>query len=264
MVCTSTVWNQLSNRILSVDRIREVDRIAVERFGMHSLVLMENAALVCVRWLEQHLPDAREAVVLCGRGNNGGDGLAIARHLRVLGWVCRVVVLGPIHKMSADARANLEILLAGGGSDLLLWDETSGDVVEGSESREASASERKTPPKENELRMQLIEWLAESNVVIDAMLGTGATGEPKEPLSDWIALANQAVTRRIAIDIPTGWNATTGDESVNTFRADATLTFVARKPAMALPTAGRVLGEIVVLPIGIPEELIQELLATDG
>ena len=270
MVRTSTVWNQLSNRILSVDRSREVDRIAVERYRMHSLVLMENAALGCVRWLEQHLPDACKAVVLCGRGNNGGDGLAIARHLRVLGWVCRVVVLGPIHKMSADARANLEILLAGGGSDLLVWEEGQGGVSElrvGSVS-EASHSELKAPPKKNEQRGQLharlIEWLVESDVVIDAMLGTGATGEPKEPLSDWIALANQAVTRRIAIDIPTGWNATTGDESVNTFRADATLTFVARKPAMAFPTAGRVLGEVAVLPIGIPEELIQELLASDG
>lgn len=235
---TSTAWKQLAGRFLTVEQIREVDRVAVERFRMNSLVLMENAALGCVRWLENRFTDGRTAVILCGRGNNGGDGLAIARHLRVLGWSCQVVVLGPPEKMSADARANLEILVAGGGCDLLLWDESQ--------------------PDDSRI-LTLQQWIGSATVIIDAMLGTGASGEPKAPLSDWIDLANQTSAQKVAIDIPTGWDATTGERSQNTFKADATLTFVALKPAMVVPTAAEHLGEIVVLPIGIPEGQIEEL-----
>ncbi len=80
---TSTVWNELARRILTVQQIRDVDRVAIEQYGMSSLVLMENAAQGCVHWLRGKFPTPSSAVVLCGRGNNGGDGLAIARHLRV-------------------------------------------------------------------------------------------------------------------------------------------------------------------------------------
>ena len=240
MTQSSTAWKELSERFLSVAQIRDIDRVAVERFHMNSLVLMENAALGCVRWIESRFPEGDEALILCGRGNNGGDGLAIARHLRVLGWTCRVVVAGPLEKMSTDARANLEILLAGGGRDLLRWD----DQLEDS-------SQNAT----------LQTWLDSADVIIDAMLGTGASGEPKPPLKSWINLANQSNAQRVAIDIPTGWDATTGESSESTFKADATLTFVAHKAAMAQPAAAKLLGEIVVLPIGIPEEQIEELLA---
>ena len=238
---TSTAWKQLANRFLTVEQIREVDRTAVERFRMNSLVLMENAALGCVGWLADRFPEGGNAVILCGRGNNGGDGLAITRHLRVLGWNCRVAVLGPIEKMTDDAHANLEILIAGGGRDLLQWGEKQQFSLQSS---------------------TLEEWISSATVIIDAMLGTGASGEPKAPLANWISLANHANALRVAIDIPTGWDATTGAISDNTFNADATLTFVARKPAMRLPTAAMLLGEIVVLPIGIPEEQIEELLET--
>jgi NAD(P)H-hydrate epimerase len=240
---SSTAWKQLANRFLTVAQIREIDHVAVERYRMNSLVLMENAALGCVRWLENRFSDGGQAIILCGRGNNGGDGLAIARHLRVLGWMCQVAVAGPLERMSADAQANLEILIAGGGRELLLWRDHLPD-----------SSQTAT----------LQKWLASANVIIDAMLGTGASGEPQTPLSEWIRMANQSNGQRVAIDIPTGWDATTGEASEHTFKADATLTFVARKPAMALPTASKVLGEIFVLPIGIPQEQIEELLvATD-
>lgn len=242
MQSTCTALNRLMQRVLSVAQIREIDRVAIERFHMHSLVLMENAAIGCVRWLAERVSQSAEVVVLCGRGNNGGDGLAIARHLRVLGYTCRVVVLGPVEKMSADARANLEILVAGGSRDLLLWND-------------APESDQRL-----ESQLQLEHWLATASVVIDAMLGTGATGEPRDPLPSWINAANQKSATRIAIDVPTGWNATTGDSATAVFKADATLTFVARKPAMASTDSSRILGEIVVVPIGIPVELIEELL----
>lgn len=239
----STAWRQLAERVLSVDQIRDVDRVAVERYRMNSLVLMENAALGCVNWIESRFPERDSAVILCGNGNNGGDGLAIARHLRVSGWSCKVVVLGPAEKMSADARANFEILRAGGGCELLVWNETL-DATQ--------------------LSACVQEWIDSGSLIVDAMLGTGAAGAPREPMGAWINWANNSSASRVAIDIPTGWDATTGLMSKNNFKAEATLTFVALKPAMAKPAARKLLGEIVVLPIGIPEEQIEELLAANA
>lgn len=234
-----TTWQQLANQVLSIEQLREVDRHAIDKYHMNSLVLMENAALGCVRWLDLHFDAGTTVVILCGRGNNGGDGLAIARHLRVLGWTCHVLLSGPAELLSRDARANWQILDAGGGQHLVLWP---------------------TEHCTDEVRRQVAIWIATADVVIDAMLGTGASGVPRTPYCDWIQLANASKAYRVAIDIPSGWNAANGIRSEPTFVANATLTFVAKKPAMVLASAASILGELVVLPIGIPEEYIRELL----
>ena len=241
MMNLPTAWEQLTNRVLTVEQIRAVDRQAIEKYHMHSLVLMENAALGCVHWLNSHFGSGTTAVILCGRGNNGGDGLAIARHLRVLGWRCRVLLLGPTELLSQDARANWQILESAGGHDLVVWH----------------------PDGPNELPTFAESWFASANVVLDAMLGTGASGNPRAPFCDWITLANASHAQRIAIDIPTGWDAMTGTVAESTFLPHATLTFVAKKPAMVAQGAAQLLGEIVVLPIGIPEEHIRELLGLE-
>ena len=249
-----TAWQQLKQRTLSVETIRQVDRTAVERFGMNSLVLMENAAIQCALWLQVNFALSR-TLILCGRGNNGGDGLAIARHLRLAGWPCQVNQLGPIEKLTPDAQANWRILTQGTGhrpmiglgfqpvSDLgenLLWDPTtSGSSLVDSE-RSASG--------------------LEPELIIDALLGSGAQGAPRAPMNDWIERANACSAKRIAIDIPSGLDATTGQPAQPTFRADATLTFVARKVGFQSAAAQEYLGTIEVLPIGIPTQLIEELL----
>jgi len=243
---------QLRGRTLSVDLIRQVDRMAVERFGMHSLVLMENAALACARWLDawpklrrpisdQTLTStsfrvAGRATMLCGRGNNGGDGLAIARHLRAEGWHCDVFVLGPLDGLSSDARANLEILTAVDTRAVVIVD------------------------AEDALESLVDVSIDAADVVIDAMLGSGARGAPRPPLDRWINRANAASALRVAIDIPTGLDAASGDVAETVLLADITLTFVALKPGFHRLAAQRVLGEVIVMPIGIPVELIRELL----
>ena len=103
--------------------------------------------------------------------------------------------------------------------------------------------------------------IAAADVVVDAMLGSGASGPPRDPFDHWIEIANNARAQRVAIDIPTGLNADSGEVAQPTFMAHATLTFVARKPGFQSPQARQVLGEVVVMPIGIPVELIEELLA---
>lgn len=232
-----TAWQQLKERALSIEAIRAVDQTAIDRYGMNSLVLMENAALGSAQWIIQNFAPS-QTVLLCGRGNNGGDGLAIARHLRLAGWPCRVIQLGPIEKLSADARANWHILTARDRAHCILCDES----------------------RAIELQNEISQHIRQAEIIIDALLGSGAKGHPRPPLSDWIELANQAKGVRIAIDIPSGLDATSGQPSATTFQAQATLTFVARKLGFATPAAQAYLGKVEVLPIGIPVELIEEIL----
>lgn len=225
---------RLSSSVLSTKQVRAVDQIAVARFGMHSLVLMENAALGCVNWIRARFANPIKTIVLCGQGNNGGDGLAITRHLRCHGWDCQAYMPGPIEKFSTDAAHQASILQAGNGRGL--------KVVSPAESS------------------PVVDSVGSAQLIIDAMLGTGASGNPRSPIADWIRAANASTAFRLAIDIPTGVNADSGQLSDPTFQADATLTFVALKPSMQNRQASHIFGQITVLPIGIPEQLIEELL----
>lgn len=239
----SSPLEQLSACVLSTEQVRQVDGRAVEAYGMHSLVLMENAALGCVAWIRGRIgtpvsgQNYPKTVILCGAGNNGGDGLVIARHLRTLGWRCDVFVLGPIEKLCGDARANAQILLTG-DADGIVW----------------CAGEE---PVDESLRGAL----ADAELIVDAMLGTGFQGAPRPPFDDWIQHANRSHGFRLAIDIPTGVDAMTGQRVGPAFAADATLTFVARKPAMANPQTKGLFGQVSVVPIGIPLGLIEEIVA---
>ncbi len=233
-----TAWNLLKQSVLSTAQVRNIDQLAISRYGMNSLVLMENAALGCVAWLQQKFSVAQNTVILCGRGNNGGDGLAMMRHLRVRGWPCQLFLLGPREKLSDDARANLDILLAGRPDGI--------HILDGENAASFSAD--------------LQDHLSKASLIVDAMLGTGAQGEPRSPLSEWIQLANDSQCFRLAIDNPTGVDAETGQRAAAAFRADATLTFVAQKPAMIGDGARDRFGQLEVLPIGVPEQLLQEVL----
>lgn len=232
-----TAWNSLKQSVLTTEQVRRVDRVAMEKYHMHSLVLMENAALSCVSWLKNRYPEQPQTLILCGRGNNGGDGLVIARHLLAAGWDCCCLVLGPVDRLSADNHANWAILNASSPSKVHL--------VEG----DAAVSD------------DLKQEFAQGVLCIDAMLGTGVTGDPRSPFREWIEWSNASFGRRVAIDIPTGVNAETGEASECHFQADATLTFVAEKPAMQLKDAYKLFGDIEVCPIGLPAEMMEEILS---
>ncbi len=221
--------------VLSTVAIRNVDRRAIEHFGMDSLVLMENAASNCARWIVDHFPNRPATVILCGSGNNGGDGVVLARHLATLGWPCVCFVQGPLEKLTSDNLHNCQILLKGNCTALRILDSTSWN--------------------------QAIPDIASAELIIDAMLGTGAKGNPREPLASWIAAANQSHAAKLAIDIPTGIDADSGATGQLFFKTQYTLTFVARKPSMALLDATEKFGAIEVLPIGISAAQIEELIS---
>jgi hydroxyethylthiazole kinase-like uncharacterized protein yjeF len=195
--------------------MRATDRWAIEERGIPSLDLMERAGIGLAREVSRRIPDGRIAVV-CGKGNNGGDGYVAARHLRAEGRDVDVLTLVDVGELEGDARANLERL-------------------EGDPPREFAAAA-----------------LDGAACVVDAMLGTGFSGEPREPVAGAIAAINASGARVVAADIPSGTDASTGEVAAEAVRAEATATFHAAKPALWIEPGKTHAGETVVIDIGIP------------
>ncbi len=209
--------------ILSRNRTRQVDRWAIERLGLPGVVLMENAGAGVARRLGE-LGCSGPVVILCGPGNNGGDGFVLARHLanREVPVVCRLPFApdrysgdAATHRRVAE-RLGLPIETPASADEAVTWNGTHAP-----------------------------EW------IVDALLGTGAVGELREPIRSWVAAANRSPARRLAVDLPTGLDADTGERCEPTFRAEETVTFVAVKPGLVKPENDSVVGRITVVDIGV-------------
>lgn len=215
---------------LSREQVREVDRRAIEEYGMSGLVLMENAGRGCVDVLCT-LGIRGPVVIGCGRGNNAGDGFVIARHLDLRGHSVRVVLFGDAAELRGDAAANFAILTKCG---LPIRVVTQADDTDW------------------EAELSGADWL------VDALLGTGSRGQPRPPLDRVIARLNQHPARRLAVDLPSGLDCDTGEPAPTTFRADHTCTFVAAKSGFASAAARPYLGQLHILDIGAPRNLVEE------
>jgi NAD(P)H-hydrate epimerase len=218
---------------LSREQVRQVDRRAIEAYGISGLVLMENAGRGCVEKLCQ-LGVSGPVVICCGRGNNAGDGFVIARHLDLRGCEVRVLVFCDPSDLRGDAATNFSILAK---CDVPMH-VVSDAVATSWESAFDGA-----------------QWL------VDALLGTGSRGQPRPPLDRVIQRLNQQQSIRMAVDLPSGLDCDTGEPAPITFRADHTCTFVAAKTGFSFPQALEYLGQVHVLDIGAPKKLIAEILA---
>jgi NAD(P)H-hydrate epimerase len=214
----------MSVPILNRDQSREVDRRAINELGFTGLVLMENAGRGCVDLLER-LGIGGPVVILCGKGNNAGDGFVIARHLAIRGHDCHVVCLCATAELRGDAASNFSILA--------------------------------------KLNVPILESLAAArdiaaDWIVDAMLGTGATGEPRAPFDAAIDWMNAQTAKKLAVDVPSGLDCDTGEPSKHTVRADHTCTFAAMKIGFTLAAAKAYVGEVHVCDIGIPPSLFRD------
>jgi NAD(P)H-hydrate epimerase len=222
----------MSPLVLTRAQVRQVDRRALEEYGMSSLVLMENAGRGCADVLVQ-LGVGGPVVIACGRGNNGGDGFVVARHLDLRGFSVRVVLCCRPESLTGDAAANYGILVK---SDVAIF--PMGDAFQADVFRDL---------------LRNADW------VVDALLGTGATGEPRSPYREVIAALNASPARKLAVDLPSGLDCDTGQPSSFTFRADHTCTFVAAKPGFFVEEAMSYVGQLHVRDIGAPRKLIESL-----
>ncbi len=239
--------------ILTRNQCREIDRRAVEEYGIASLVLMENAGRGCVDVLEQLGIDG-PIVILCGKGNNAGDGFVIARHLEIRGHTCRVLLLSPPHKLRGDAATNFAILQK---ADVPII-----DLVVGAGRASAGSGDPRTtsPPTDTVLIKQLDEHAHNAAWLIDALLGTGAVGNPRPPFDTAIDWMNSHSAKRLAVDVPSGLDCDTGQPSIHTVRADHTCTFAAMKIGFTQPATKPCTGTIHVCDIGVPRRLIDAVL----
>jgi len=213
-------------------QVREVDRRAIEQYGLSGLVLMENAGRGVVEVLCR-LAVAAPVVLCCGKGNNAGDGFVIARHLDLRGIRTQTLIFGDPAELRGDAAANFQVLSKAG----LSWRRLDPDA-------EPSA-----------LRAEL----QAAGVIVDALLGTGAQGAPRPPLATVIELINASGRPVVAVDLPSGLDCDTGAASPHTIRAQHTCTFVAAKPGLLTPSAQHYVGELHIVDIGVPRKLIEEL-----
>ena len=225
--------------MLTREECRSADKIAIETFRIPSVVLMENAGRSCAETLLWHSPQfalqEQAVVILCGPGNNGGDGFVIARHLYNRGIDVEVVLFARPEKYRSDALLNLDAL-----SRLRM------KVVE----FDSDWSLELTLSKFSRVRRKKTTW------IVDALLGTGATGEPRRAMATAIDASNRMDVRRLAVDIPTGVDANTGAVSKATFRANITCTFIDVKKGFENDEAKPFLGLVTVGDIGLPPEIL--------
>lgn len=188
---------------------------------------MENAGRGTVDVLER-LGISGPIVILSGKGNNAGDGFVIARHLEIRGHACKVLLLFPPSELTGDAATNFAIL-----------EKANVPIVE--------------TPDNFDAHSRGADW------IIDAMLGTGARGEPHPPLDAAIDWMNAQPARKLAVDVPSGLDCDTGTPAVRTIRADHTCTFAALKIGFTKPSAQPFLGTVHVCDIGTPPRLLEDV-----
>jgi NAD(P)H-hydrate epimerase len=223
-------------KIVTAEQMRNIDRRATERFGVPSIVLMENAAAAVVDAVFEHFADAERIAIFCGTGQNGGDGFAIARHLENRGVVPIVFVVGDRSHCTGDAATNLAICER---LSLPMYDVTDADSLE-----------------------DALVHAGDADVVVDAIFGTGLNRPAEGVFADTIRSVNELGLPIVAVDVPSGMNASSSTLLDPAIRAMLTVTFAAPKVCHVFEPAAVNCGEVVVADICIPTVAIDDENAT--
>ena len=216
-----------SMKIVAASEIRNIDRATSQRFGVPSLTLMENAGTAVAEFVVARYPLAERIGVICGKGNNGGDGFVAARKLKVAGKEVRIVLLAEPAELRGDA------------AEMFAKLPVAPVIVKSSE----------------DLKQEQARAVFESEVLLDAILGTGFKPPVSGLYAEAIRLMNASSAPVVAVDIPSGADADVmGEQTGAVARADAVVTFTAPRPAQVF---GRLTdGSTLIAPIGSPEEAI--------
>jgi NAD(P)H-hydrate epimerase len=218
--------------ILDNDGMREADRHTIEDLGVPGMVLMENAATGVVDAVRDVFPDARRILILCGPGNNGGDGFAASRHLHNGGLEVQLCLLGDPASLSPDAAANYRLAEAFGVPSAVVEDDD----------------------------LSLVEALLDdwpADLVVDALLGTGTDRPLAGRWAALVELVDASGVPVVAVDVPTGLNGSASEIPGPYLPADLTVTFAALKTCHVLPPACVACGEVAVVDIGIPPAALE-------
>ena len=216
-------------KVVTAEQMRHLDRRATEDYAVPSLLLMENAGIrvfVAVARLLEDAPDA-SVLVICGKGNNGGDGFVVARHLQDAGMRVTIALAADPEEIRGDAHTNLEI-----------------------------AFRMNIPALQVMEIVDLCEPLAECELVVDALFGTGMKGEAAGLAAEIVDAINDSGKTVVSVDLPSGLNADTGEVGEHCVWADETVTFAAPKIGLVTYPGAKYVGRLTVGDIGIPEPLL--------
>jgi NAD(P)H-hydrate epimerase len=222
---------------LTRDEVRELDRRAIEGFGVPGVVLMENAGRGCAELLMRLNPDRKPVVILCGPGNNGGDGFVIARHLDNAGWPISVQVFARHNRdRTGDAEINFDILFTSG----------------------IHFTQYRPDHFEQQHRDYFQKRFSPCGWVVDALFGTGLSRPLGAPFDEIVAQVSASGNPVLAVDIPSGLDCDTGEPLGPCVKATHTATFVAPKRGFLNPKAKEWTGEVHTIDIGAPRALVDE------
>jgi NAD(P)H-hydrate epimerase len=210
--------------------MQEIDRCAIDEFGISGIKLMENAGRCCVDEIISHYGNEGRAVIIAGKGNNGGDGYVIARLLSQRGWNVKVCVMAERARISGDAALNLERV----PQEFVHY-----------------------CPHEGQLPALHMEDLFQADVIVDAMLGTGLRSDISGVYMEAIELINASGRPVVAVDIPSGIHGTTGRVLGDAVRASTTITFAFAKLGHVLYPGAEYTGRLIIADIGIPPQLME-------
>ncbi|MCA9398567.1 MAG: NAD(P)H-hydrate epimerase [Candidatus Omnitrophica bacterium] len=223
----------MRQKTLTVKQIQTLDDVAICQYGVPSIALMENAGKAVADEIIRQLKRKShpKVVVICGLGNNAGDGFVTARHLLNAGIKINVYLIGSAKKLKQDAAINYQILTRLKHPVFVL--------------------DKRSPA--------LVRKLKEADIVVDAIFGVGLNREIKGVFKDVIETVNGYAKKVIAVDIPSGMDGTTGNIYGVCIKAKTTVTFSFAKKGFLKKEGPKHVGKIKVVDIGIPIQIIQEM-----
>jgi NAD(P)H-hydrate epimerase len=216
--------------IMTRNEVRNFDSWAINELGIPGVVLMENAGRSCAEFIIEKLSQfsGPRVCIFCGKGNNGGDGYVIARHLVNSGFKVKVVLCGRREKVSGDAKINMDILERMHGQ----IEELDLDTCD--------------------ISLSVESFTSGCNMIVDALLGTGLNGELNQHYKKFIETINVQGIPVLAVDIPSGLDCDTGKPLGSAIKSEATVTFVAMKKGFISNVhAHQYTGQIYIASIGI-------------
>lgn len=214
--------------------VRELDRIAIEKHGIPGFELMQRAGRAAFRVLLQHWPETRHLLVICGTGNNGGDGFIVAGLAAEAGMSAEVYLAGETDSIQSDARKAMDFAL-----------QRQVPILPAIELYPlSSASPAFSSPK---------------TVIIDALLGTGLSGQVRTPTRQLITQVNASGLPVLALDIPSGLCSDTGKVLGEAIRADVTVTFIGRKVGQVRDKGPGLCGQLVFDNLGVPSTVYAQV-----
>ncbi|MGQ7274296.1 NAD(P)H-hydrate dehydratase [Marinobacter sp. V034] len=219
--------HSLPESLYAADGVRLLDRYAIEKYGIPGFDLMHQAARSAFRQLCRHWPDASTVAVLCGAGNNGGDGYLIAASAVRQGMTVLCFAVSPVTRLTGDALAAHHEAVE------------TGVVVQAVDENDLSG---------------LASQLSTADAIVDAMLGTGISGPLRAPFDQLVPTVNAAARPVLAVDVPSGLDASTGSVAGDAVRAKVTVTFIGLKAGLLTGLGPDYVGDVLFDDLGVPDK----------